>query len=54
MGRRRKVTDEQFLELYNKGFGDYEIARKLGVSRTSIWTKRRRLKLKPIGRKKNQ
>jgi orotate phosphoribosyltransferase-like protein len=52
MGRPKRVSDEKFLELYNKGLNDYDIARKLGVSRTVIWYARKRAGLKPLRRKK--
>jgi uncharacterized protein YjcR len=54
MRKTKKIaSDEQFLELYNKGYNDYDIAKKLGVSRSQIWYKRRRHKLMPNGKSRN-
>jgi len=43
----KKFTDEQFLQLYQQGLSDSEIARRLGVSVTAVWERRRRLGLPP-------
>lgn len=45
-----KISEQQFLELYNKGMKDSEISRNLGVSESSINFIRWRLNLPPNGR----
>lgn len=50
--RRKKFTDEQFMKLYKEGLNDAEIARRLGVSATSVRDRRKQLGLPPIRRKK--
>ena len=47
MQRRRKFTDQQFLELYNKGLNDRQMAEKLKVSIVFITITRYRLGLMP-------
>lgn len=44
---RNKFTDEELIELYNEGLNDREIAEKLGVGRSTVNTRRRRLGLEP-------
>ena len=52
MTRKKLYSEEEFLRLYNQGYNDYQMAKKLGVGRTAIWNGRRRNRLKPIGKKK--
>jgi len=47
MQPNQKFTNQQFLELYNKGQNDHQIAEKLNVSKTTIQKKRYRIKLMP-------
>ena len=47
MQQRRKFTDPQFLELYNKGLNDRQMAEKLKVSIVFIKKTRYRLGLMP-------
>jgi len=46
---RKKFTDEEFLDLYEKGMNDGEIAEELGVSTSAIGHRRRLMKL-PISK----
>lgn len=43
--RRKKFTDEEFLELYYKGYTDSYIAKKLSVQKASVRDRRRALGL---------
>ncbi|MDI6709014.1 MAG: hypothetical protein QME47_08035, partial [Candidatus Thermoplasmatota archaeon] len=45
----KKFSEEEFLELYNKGLDDREIAKRLKVSRASVRVRRWKLGLKPNG-----
>jgi len=45
---KRKFTEVQFLKLYNEGYNDSIIAKKLEVSQPTISLTRKRLNLKPI------
>ncbi len=51
-GRRRLFTDQQLIELYEKGFNDPEIGEKLGTSKVTVWYHRRRLGLKSHGNRR--
>jgi hypothetical protein len=53
MQPKQKFTTEQFLELYNKGLKDQQIADKLNVSRMGITRKRWRLELPPQNPRSN-
>jgi len=46
--RRRQFTDQQLIELHEKGFNDTEKAEKLGANKNNVGKHRRRLGLKAI------
>ncbi len=50
-GRRRLFTDQQLIELHEKGFNDPEIGEKLGVHKMTVRYHRRRLGLKVQSRR---
>ena len=41
----KKFTDDEFLQLYQQGLSDPEIARRLGVHRMTVWYRRKKLGL---------
>lgn len=43
-----KLSDKEFLKLYNLGFNDYEISRKTGASQMQVCRKRNKLLLPPV------
>jgi len=47
--RRKSFTDQQFLDLYEKGMNDPMIAEALGVTKRSTGARRKKLKLKRLG-----
>ena len=41
----KKFTDEELIEVYNQGFSDSLMSKKLGVSQTAVWTRRTKMGL---------
>ena len=49
---KRKFTDQEFLELYNKGFNDRDIADKLNVTSAAVFQRRKKFGKSPTGLRK--
>jgi len=47
MSPRKKFSDSEFRELYDKGLNDREIAERLNVTIQSVWWRRKKLGLEP-------
>lgn len=45
MGMHKKLSDHDFLELYNEGLMDIEIAEIMGVAIQTVWNRRTQLGL---------
>lgn len=47
MEKINEIRKEEFVRLYNQGYNDYDIARRMEISNSTIFRWRRRMNLAP-------